>query len=69
VTAHEDADEAARGPKDLSKMRAEQVTRAMVAAGIPADRIETKWVGASKPLVQTDDPEPLNRVVEIDMRY
>lgn len=69
VTAHEDAEEAVRGPRDLSKTRAEQVIRAMVAAGVPADRIEMKWMGASNLLVPTDEPEPLNRTVIIHVDF
>ena len=54
----------------LSKRRAETVRSALVQNGVPAGRIETRWVGEREPPVPTADNvrEPRNRVVEINLR-
>jgi OmpA-OmpF porin, OOP family len=54
----------------LSKRRAEQVHNALLQDGVPASRIETRWVGEREPPVPTPDGvrEPRNRVVEINLR-
>ena len=51
----------------LSQRRAERVRDRLVAAGIPAERIETRWVGEHEPPVPTANGvrEPRNRVVEL----
>ncbi len=50
----------------LSQQRAETVRNALIAAGVPASRIEVLWVGERElPVPQTDGKrEPRNRVVE-----
>ncbi len=51
----------------LSQKRADQVRDALIAAGVPADRIDTRWTGESKQEVPTgnDVEEARNRVVDI----
>ena len=53
----------------LSQRRANTVREALVADGIAADRIETRWVGDREPPVPTARGvrEPRNRVVEVTM--
>lgn len=53
----------------LSERRAEAVRRALVQAGVPADRITARWVGEREPPVPTPQGvrEPRNRVVDIDL--
>ncbi len=52
---------------DLSQQRANAVRDALVAAGVPADRIETNWTGERKQEVATANSaaEQRNRVVDI----
>lgn len=54
----------------LSQRRADKVRDAMVAAGVPADRIDTRWVGDREPPVPTAAGvrDAQNRVVEIAVR-
>jgi OmpA-OmpF porin, OOP family len=51
----------------LSQRRVDTVRDALMAAGVPASRIETRWVGDREPPVPTADGvrEPKNRVVEV----
>lgn len=51
---------------ELSERRAKAVANAMIAAGVPADRISTNWTGESSlPVAQTQTERmPENRVVE-----
>jgi OOP family OmpA-OmpF porin len=51
----------------LSKRRADAVHSALVAAGVPRDRIEERYVGMREPPVPTATGvrEPRNRVVEV----
>jgi len=51
----------------LSQRRADAVRNALVASGIPADRIAMRWVGEREPPIPTPKGvrEPRNRVVEI----
>jgi OOP family OmpA-OmpF porin len=51
----------------LSQHRANQVRDALVAAGVPASRIDTSWTGEGKPEIATpnDASESRNRVVDI----
>jgi peptidoglycan-associated lipoprotein len=51
----------------LSRRRADQVRDALVTAGVPAARIETRWTGEGKQDVATGDEvaEQRNRVVDI----
>jgi peptidoglycan-associated lipoprotein len=51
----------------LSQRRADAVRDALIAAGVPAARIDTSWTGEGKPQVATTDEaaEPRNRVVDI----
>ncbi len=53
----------------LSKKRAERVRDALIQMGIPAKRVETRWVGEREPPVPTPAGvrEPRNRVVEINL--
>lgn len=52
---------------ELSKRRADAVTAALVAAGVPANRIGERWVGFHEPPVPTPFGvrEPRNRVVQV----
>lgn len=52
----------------LSHRRADTVRQALVADGVPADRIDERWVGMREPPVPTAAGvrEPRNRVVEIN---
>jgi OOP family OmpA-OmpF porin len=47
--------------------RADAVRDALIAAGVPADRIDTSWTGEAKQAVATanDVNEPRNRVVDV----
>lgn len=51
----------------LSHRRADAVRQALVAAGVPADHIDERWVGDREPPVPTAAGvrEPRNRVVEV----
>lgn len=51
---------------DISRQRAQAVKDYLVAAGIPASRLETEGVGGSRPLTDKTDPASLesNRRVE-----
>jgi peptidoglycan-associated lipoprotein len=51
----------------LSQRRAAQVRDALIIAGVPAARIDTRWTGEDKQGVATDDQiaEQRNRVVDI----
>ena len=51
----------------LSEQRAKAVRDALIAAGVPADRIDTSWTGEATQNVSTanDVNEPRNRVVDI----
>jgi len=54
----------------LSRRRADAVRQALMADGVPADRIDERWVGMREPPVPTAAGvrEPRNRVVEIGFR-
>jgi len=46
--------------------RAEALRDALIAAGVPADRIDTSWTGEAKQAVATANVnEPRNRVVDV----
>jgi outer membrane protein OmpA-like peptidoglycan-associated protein len=51
----------------LSERRAETVSKALVSAGVPADRIQARGVGESELTVPTRDgiAEPKNRVADV----
>jgi peptidoglycan-associated lipoprotein len=51
----------------LSQRRADAVRDALIAAGVPAARIDTSWTGEGKQQVATADEatEPRNRVVDV----
>ena len=51
----------------LSQRRADAVRDALIAAGVPAARIDTSWTGEGKQQVATADDaaEPRNRVVDV----
>lgn len=51
----------------LSQGRADAVRDALIAAGVPAARIDTSWTGEGKQQVATADEatEPRNRVVDV----
>jgi peptidoglycan-associated lipoprotein len=51
----------------LSERRADQVRDALITAGVPAARIDTRWTGEGKQEVATGDQvaEQRNRVVDI----
>ena len=54
----------------LSHRRADAVRQALQADGVPADRIDERWVGMREPPVPTAAGvrEPRNRVVEVNFR-
>jgi len=54
----------------LSERRAETVSKALVSAGVPADRIQARGVGESEPTVPTRDgvAEQKNRVADVVMQ-
>lgn len=54
----------------LSERRADRVRDAMVAGGVPADRIDVRWVGDREPPVPTAAGvrDAQNRVVEVAIR-
>jgi outer membrane protein OmpA-like peptidoglycan-associated protein len=54
----------------LSERRADRVRDAMVAGGVPANRIDVKWVGEREPPVPTANGvrDAQNRVVEVAIR-
>lgn len=56
-----------RANMDLSQQRANAVRDALVAAGVPANRIDTSWTGERRQAVATpnDAPERRNRVVDV----
>jgi OOP family OmpA-OmpF porin len=56
-----------RANMDLSQQRANVVRDALIAAGVPADRIDTSWTGEHRQQVATanDAAESRNRVVDI----
>lgn len=51
----------------LSQRRADQVRDALIAAGVPADRIDTSWTGEARQAVSTanEAEEQRNRVVDV----
>lgn len=51
----------------LSQRRADQVRDALIAAGVPADRIDTSWTGEARQTVSTanESDEQRNRVVDV----
>lgn len=51
----------------LSRQRADKVRNALIAAGVPADRIDTSWTGETRQQVATADnfSEERNRVVDV----
>ena len=51
----------------LAQRRADAVRDALIAAGVPAARIDTSWTGEGKQQVTTSDDvaEPRNRVVDV----
>jgi OOP family OmpA-OmpF porin len=51
----------------LSQRRADAVRNALISAGVPVSRIDTRWSGENRPEVTTPDDtaEPRNRVVDI----
>jgi OOP family OmpA-OmpF porin len=58
---------AGRANMDLSQERANAVRDALIAAGVPSDRIDTGWTGERRQQVATanDAAESRNRVVDI----
>jgi outer membrane protein OmpA-like peptidoglycan-associated protein len=70
VVGHADATGSDAYNSDLSLRRAQTVSDALVAAGIPRDVIEVKYHGANNPFIPTPRgiPEPRNRRVEITIR-
>ena len=64
VLGNTDAREAVTARPDLSLRRAMAVKARLVEDGIDPQRILTRGLGASRPLVPTDGPEAQNRRVE-----
>ena len=65
LVGHRDTNETSPDDKDLSQRRAEAVLNALVASGIPADRINIRWAGAQEPVVLSSQAEYLNQVVSV----
>lgn len=67
IAGHTDADGDSMVNQRLSLVRAEQVRALLVEAGLPADRLRTIGVGASRPLADnlTSRGKALNRRVEV----
>ena len=65
----------ARGRKpyndDLSKRRADNVAKRLIAGGVEASSVTIEAFGETQPAVPTDDGvrEPANRRVEIDTAF
>lgn len=69
VSGHTDSVGPAEENRALSQKRAEAVTRALIDAGIAAERITTAWLGEDDPHTPALDgtPRKENRRVEIDV--
>ncbi|TVR96465.1 MAG: OmpA family protein [Rhodospirillales bacterium] len=70
ATGHTDTAGSAQYNLGLSQRRADSVRSYLMTLGIPADRIQTRALGQTQPLVPTGDGvrEPQNRRVEIDIQ-
>ncbi|HWK44197.1 MAG TPA: OmpA family protein [Stellaceae bacterium] len=65
VIGYSDATGTAASAKSLSQARAAAVREALVAAGIPGDKIRIEGRGKSNPAISTPNPEPRNRRARI----
>jgi peptidoglycan-associated lipoprotein len=64
VEGHADSDE--KDPEALSRVRAQKVLDALVAAGVPPTRLDVRPFGATKPATEgkADEERAFNRRVE-----
>lgn len=71
VRGYTDSTGSERGNLNLSLQRAEKVSQALQAQGIPANRISAKGYGHVKPIASNQTPEgrQKNRRVEIEFPY
>jgi outer membrane protein OmpA-like peptidoglycan-associated protein len=70
IDGHTDAAGPSEANARLARARAEAVAAALVALGVPADRIVIEAWGEARPAVDAPDdaPEPQNRRVEVRVR-
>ena len=68
LIGYADGAEASTGKASLSRARAEAVASLLRANGVPADRITTSFLGATRPLAPAAVAEPQNRRVEFRYR-
>jgi outer membrane protein OmpA-like peptidoglycan-associated protein len=70
IEGHTDNDGSLAYNQELSKARAEAVARALIANGVPAERITTRGMAWTRPIASNDTPQgrAQNRRVEILVR-
>lgn len=70
IEGHTDNDGTLSYNMELSRARAESVAKALIARGVPAERITTKGVAYLRPIANNDTPQgrASNRRVEILVR-
>ncbi|WP_244816953.1 OmpA family protein [Caballeronia sp. Lep1P3] len=70
IEGHTDNDGPLAYNQSLSKARAESVARALIARGVPAERLSTKGMAYLRPIASNDTPQgrAMNRRVEILVR-
>ncbi|KNH10010.1 OmpA/MotB [Candidatus Burkholderia brachyanthoides] len=70
IEGHTDNEGSFAYNKDLSEARADAVAKALIARGVPAERITTKGMAYLRPIASNDTPQGrvLNRRVEILVR-
>jgi OOP family OmpA-OmpF porin len=71
ITGHTDSTGEESVNSALSQARADAVANYLVAGGISAQRIETRGVGSSQPLVEGTDARArrLNRRIDVELRF
>jgi outer membrane protein OmpA-like peptidoglycan-associated protein len=70
IEGHTDNDGTLAYNKTLSQARAEAVARALIARGVPAERLTTRSMAYLRPIASNDTPQgrAMNRRVEILVR-